>query len=57
MMKARKAGVAIGGWDWEEGLDWGLEMGSVGGEDMVARGSPIAAREPTEREETRGQWR
>lgn len=56
-MKARKAGVAMGGCDWEEGLDWGLEMGSVGGVDMVARGSPIAAREPIDREETRGQWR
>ncbi|KAL5125513.1 hypothetical protein HKD37_02G005722 [Glycine soja] len=51
-MKARNAGVAIGGWDCEaeppEALDW-EEIGSVGGEAMVARESPIAAREPIER--------
>lgn len=59
-MKLRKAGVAMGGWDWEETppvvfvLDWEVETGSVGGEDMVARESPIAARDywmkPIERE-------
>lgn len=36
-MKERKAGVAMGGWDWgppggAEPADWGLEMGSVGGD-------------------------
>lgn len=35
LMKERKAGVAMGGWDWgppggAELVDWGLEMGSVG---------------------------
>lgn len=48
-MKDRKAGVAIGGWDWEPELppvlDWEVEIGSVGGEAMVARESPIAARD------------
>lgn len=30
-MKARKAGVAIGGWD----SDWGLEIGRVAGEAIA----------------------
>ena len=46
--KARNAGVAIGGWDAAPVaaalVDWELEMGSVGGDDMVARESPIVAR-------------
>lgn len=38
-MKERKAGVAMGGWDWAPTppetavvVDWGFEMGSVGGD-------------------------
>ena len=51
-MKARNAGVAIGGWDCEapaaEALDW-EDIGRLDGEAMVARESPIAARELIER--------
>lgn len=45
-IKARKAGVAIGGCDWEAAatlLVLEFEIGSVGGEAMVARGSQKAA--------------
>ena len=44
----RKAGVAIGGWDWEPAVPISellVEIGSVGGEVMVARESPTEARE------------
>lgn len=37
-MKARKAGVAMGGWVWVVVLDCWFEIGSVGGEAIgVAR--------------------
>jgi hypothetical protein len=31
--------VAIGAWDWDCGWDSELEIGSMGGDDMVAGGS------------------
>ena len=47
-MNARKAGVAIGGWDWGPAIPMSellVEIGSVGGEAMVVRESPTEARE------------
>ena len=41
-MKERKAGVAIGGWDWAP-AEWEEAIGSVGGEDMVAREDLVGA--------------